>query len=213
MHANRDSIELNFYDHNWPKLASQEIAELKMHLDHFPWLVDLHHIGSTAIPGCEAKPVLDIMLGVSDLTQARDLVPILEKLGYLFWAENPKQDRLFFVKGMPPYGERRTHHVHVFMVDSYEHLTRRIFRDFLAMHSLLRDQYVALKRETALRFKDDREAYTQAKSDFVKKIAVNAAASHLEFVPLASEHFSLVCRWFNEPHVQEFYSLRSWTHE
>lgn len=207
----RDNIELHAYDKDWPRQATAEINAIRSRCNQYAWLVDLHHFGSTAITGCLAKPVLDIMIGVSDLAQARAVIPILESLGYLIWADNPKQDRMFFVKGMPPYGERRTHHVHVFTVNSYEYLARQLFRDYLIANDQSRDAYIALKRDAALRFSDDREAYTSAKTEFVTKTVLAAITLELQFIPLAREHFPLITAWFNQPHVQQFYSLESYT--
>jgi GrpB-like predicted nucleotidyltransferase (UPF0157 family) len=210
-HDTRDNIELSLYEPTWPINAAAEITVIRDHLRQFSWFADLHHIGSTAVPGCTAKPVLDIMIGVSDLTPAQAAVPILESLGYLFWADNPKQDRMFFVKGMPPYGERRTHHVHIFNVESYEYFARRLFRDYLIANNQSRDTYIALKHSLALRYSNDREAYTSAKTEFVTKTVLTAIAAELQFLPLAREHFPLITEWFNQAHVQQFYSLRSWT--
>ena len=62
----------------------------------------VEHFGSTAIPGLTAKPIIDILVAVRSLHEAREVaVSPLEALGYAFWADNPKTDRLFFVKGLP----------------------------------------------------------------------------------------------------------------
>ena len=74
----------------------------------------VEHVGSTSVKGLAAKPIIDILIAVRSLPLARTTMidPIIA-LGYVYWAENPKTDRMFFVKGMAPYGKRRTHHVHI----------------------------------------------------------------------------------------------------
>jgi GrpB-like predicted nucleotidyltransferase (UPF0157 family) len=164
-----DKIELTNYDPRWPILFEQEAVRLRAVLD--PSLIaGLEHFGSTAIPGVAAKPIIDILIAVRSLAQARvAFVEALQKLDYVYWAENPKQDRMFFVKGMPPFGERRTHHVHVTEPDG-EMWQRLAFRDYLRGHPDEAAVYVQLKRRLAAENQDDREAYTVAKSAYVEAI-------------------------------------------
>jgi len=129
----------------------------------------MEHFGSTAIPGLAAKPVIDILVAVRSIAEAREraVVP-LTALGYAFWADNPKRDRLFFVKGLPP-APRRTHHVH--MTEPHGEMWQRLrFRDHLRAHPEARDAYLALKLDLARRFPEDREAYTEGKQGFVDEI-------------------------------------------
>jgi GrpB-like predicted nucleotidyltransferase (UPF0157 family) len=91
---------------------------------------------------------------------------LLETLEYVYWAENPKTDRMFFVKGMPPFGVGRTHHVHVTEPDG-EMWLRLAFRDYLRAHRDEAQRYQSLKRRLAAEYATDREAYTAAKADYV----------------------------------------------
>ncbi|HET6156839.1 MAG TPA: GrpB family protein [Dongiaceae bacterium] len=101
-----DEVEIVDYDPRWPALFAEEAARLRAVLDG-SLIVGLEHFGSTAIPGMAAKPVIDILIAVRSLAAAREtFIESLKGLDYVFWADNPKTDRLFFVKGMPPYGER-----------------------------------------------------------------------------------------------------------
>ncbi|HJQ58501.1 MAG TPA: GrpB family protein [Vineibacter sp.] len=169
-----DEIEIVAYDPSWPARFDAEAAQLRATLDG-DQIVGLEHFGSTAIAGLAAKPIIDILIAVRSLTTARgSFVEPLRRLGYLFWAENPKTDRLFFVKGMPPYGERRTHHVHVTEPDG-ELWIRLAFRDYLRAHPDEAARYERLKRDLAARFRSDREAYTEAKSAYVDEIMAKAA--------------------------------------
>ena len=76
---------------------------------------------------------------------------------------------MFFVKGMPPFGERRTHHVHVFD-DAAERKRRIAFRDYLRLHADAAREYAELKRRLAKEFSNDREAYTRGKDEFIVRI-------------------------------------------
>jgi GrpB-like predicted nucleotidyltransferase (UPF0157 family) len=168
-----DEIEIVEYDPRWPALFEEEAARLRAVLDR-DLILGLEHFGSTAIPGTAAKPIIDILIAVRSVVEARDrFVEPLRALDYVFWAENPKTDRLFFVKGMPPYGPRRTHHVHVCEKEG-EQWQRLPFRDYLRTHPDEAARYTHLKRELAVRHRTDREAYTAAKSAFVEEILVKA---------------------------------------
>jgi GrpB-like predicted nucleotidyltransferase (UPF0157 family) len=125
-----DEIEILAADPHWSSRFLSEAARLGAILPS-ELLGELHHIGSTAVPGLAAKPVIDIMVLTPSLAAARGaFVDPLEREGYAFWADNPATDRLFFVKGLPPSAPRRTHHVHV--TDSLETLQRHLaFRDRL----------------------------------------------------------------------------------
>jgi GrpB-like predicted nucleotidyltransferase (UPF0157 family) len=164
-----DEIEISAYDPRWPLLFEQEAARLRAILDP-RLIVGLEHFGSTAIPGLAAKPIIDILIAVRSLADARaGFVEPLRKLDYVYWAENPKQDRMFFVKGMPPFGSGRTHHVHVTEPDG-EMWRRLAFRDYLRAHPEEAATYEQLKRRLAAEHPTDREAYTEAKVDYVEAV-------------------------------------------
>jgi GrpB-like predicted nucleotidyltransferase (UPF0157 family) len=165
--AAEDVIDLVDYDPAWPARFAAEAAVLRTVL---PGGLDvaLEHFGSTAIPGLTAKPIIDIMLVVAQERRWPELSEPLQSLGYVYWADNPAPHHLFFVKGMPPFGTRRTHHVHVRRpADARPHL---VFRDYLIAHPAEAAHYAALKRDLAGRFRTDRDAYTNGKADFVAEI-------------------------------------------
>jgi GrpB-like predicted nucleotidyltransferase (UPF0157 family) len=164
-----DDIEIAEYDPRWPALFAEEAARLRGVLDP-DLIIGLEHFGSTAIPGMAAKPIIDILIAVRSLAEARErFVEPLEELAYAFWADNPKTDRLFFVKGMPPYGERRTHHVYI-VEPTAEPWQRLGFRDYLIAHPDEARRYTDLKRSLAAAHRSDREAYTDAKAAFVDEV-------------------------------------------
>lgn len=108
-----DDVEIVNYDPRWPVLFDEEAKRLRAVLDP-SLIVGLEHFGSTAVPDLSAKPIIDILIAVQSLADAQaTFVEALRNLDYVYWADNPKKDRMFFVKGMPPFGSRRSHHVHV----------------------------------------------------------------------------------------------------
>jgi len=164
-----DEIVVEVYDLAWPGRYAVEAellrevlpAELRLRIEHF---------GSTAVPGLDAKPVIDILLGVRDLREMIEVgVPVLEARGYSFWRDNPDKSRLFLVKGLPPSAPRRTHHLHVVEMDSplWERL---LFRDYLRANPEEASRYAALKRELAARDSADREAYTDGKGEYIAEV-------------------------------------------
>jgi GrpB-like predicted nucleotidyltransferase (UPF0157 family) len=165
-----DDVELVPYDPDWPRQFAVEEKRLRGVLDP-ALVVGIEHFGSTAVPGLIAKPIIDILIAVTSLARAKAaaIEPILG-LGYVYWADNPKPDRMFFVKGMPPYGARRTHHVHITEPDGEMWRRRLPFRDYLRAHPDEAARYAALKRDLAQRHATDREAYTDAKTDYVATV-------------------------------------------
>ena len=122
------------------------------------------------LPGLPAKPIIDIDVTLARFEPDREsAVVALEAMGYSYWRANPDPGHLFFVKGLPPAGAGRTHHVHVFDGPA-EYERRRAFRDHLRTNAVDARRYAALKREFAARYRTDRDAYTGAKTDFVREV-------------------------------------------
>jgi len=162
--AGGDSIELVEPDPTW---ATQYESEANVLRSVLP-VVDgmrLEHFGSTAVPGLSAKPIIDILVIHPQPTMWAALVEPLTSVGYAYWSENPRRDRMFFVKGMPPFGVRRTHHVHVRLAQ--DAITELAFRDLLRADPTLVRRYEIVKEDLAARFPNDRDAYTEGKTEFV----------------------------------------------
>jgi len=169
----KDYIYLVEYDPEWPNLAVEEISAVRKVLP-FSWVKDIQHIGSTSIPNLTAKPIIDIYVGVESIELGQLAIEPIKSLGYQYWAENPNKLKMFFVKGMPPFGEKRTHHVHIVEYQGDYWQATLIFRDYLRNHPECATQYAELKKTLADQFKYDREAYTDAKSEFVNSILKQA---------------------------------------
>jgi len=168
-----DEVIIVEYDPHWPTLFAAEAARIQKVLGN-DQVVIIEHIGSTAVPKIAAKPIIDLMVGVYSLQKAQRAIPLLEGLGYVYWREDPRPGRMFFVQGMPPYGLQRTHHLHI--VEAYKEFgeERLLFRNYLRAHPYEAERYQALKLDLAGRFRTDREAYTDGKSKYVQAIVDKA---------------------------------------
>ena len=125
----------------------------------------VEHVGSTAVPGLPAKPTIDILVVVPDPASGRKAVAPLTAIGYEFRGELGIPGRFYFSKGL-----RRTHHLHLYPRGHPEIARLLLFRDYLRAHPEAARAYADLKLALAERFPNDREAYTEAKSGFIKSI-------------------------------------------
>ncbi len=162
-----DVIRLEPYDPRWAdQFANERRAIRECVASSIPLVIE--HIGSTAVPGLPAKPIIDILIGVS----SQDLPAIIEALkgiAYVHWEDNPEPDREFLVKGMPPFGIRRTHHIHICAVGG-QLWERLLFRDYLRHHAEDRSAYAALKEHLAAQYPDGRAAYANGKGELFADI-------------------------------------------
>jgi GrpB-like predicted nucleotidyltransferase (UPF0157 family)/catechol 2,3-dioxygenase-like lactoylglutathione lyase family enzyme len=199
-----DEIEIASYIPAWPAMFKAEAARLRTILPA-DLILDIQHYGSTAVPGLDAKPIIDILLATPDLADARAAFPMrLKANGYAFWADNPKIDRLFFVKGLPPSAPRRTHHLHV--TEPGGELWRQLsFRDHLRGHPPDARAYAAMKHELAVRHRNDRDAYTNAKADFIHAIMDRASAKEASLTVQCIEHAQLAMPRGEEDKARAFY--------
>jgi len=133
-------------------------------------ILEIQHVGSTAIPGVPAKPVLDILVGVEDFEEASPCVAPLENIGYRYRHEHGIPRRHYFVKGAP-----RTHHLHMVERGSNHWAITMAFRDFLRQDSAWAREYAEAKRSLAAKYSRDREAYQREKDKVVERLLVVAA--------------------------------------
>jgi GrpB-like predicted nucleotidyltransferase (UPF0157 family) len=160
------------YDPSWPERFEEERATLADALGD--WVLGgIHHVGSTSVSGLEAKPVIDILVGVRGLEESRSCFERLGTLGYLY-APYRSSEMHWFCKPDP---SRRTHHLHLVPAGSPRFRDELAFRDYLRTHRDVAEEYGALKRRLAKELEYDREAYTDAKSEFIRA-TVQRAADH-----------------------------------
>ena len=172
----KDEVALADYDPRWPALFAEEAEHLRRCLPA-DLLGRIEHFGSTAVPGLAAKPVVDMLIEVSDLEEARRrIAPVLEAQGYDHFWRAARDD------GRPPFycwlikrdgRGRRTHHLHM-LEAGFEHWERLLFRDLLIERADLADEYACLKRELSEKHPDDRIAYTRGKTEFVERVTAMA---------------------------------------
>ena len=118
------------------------------------------------MPGLDAKPIIDILVGVRDLDGSRACFDRLAALGYAYAPYRPTEMHWF----CKPNPSRRTHHLHLVPSDSPRFRDELAFRDYLRGHPDVAREYGALKRRLAREFRHDREPYTDAKADFVRGV-------------------------------------------
>lgn len=127
----------------------------------------VHHIGSTAVAGLAAKPIIDIMPIVYSLEDVDKVAPEFEKIGYEYMGEFGISGRRYLRKG----GDERTHQIHIFSVKSEYDIERHLaIRDYLRSHPAVCEQYYGLKKELANKYPYDIEGYCDGKEEFVKQL-------------------------------------------
>ncbi|MGZ7149284.1 GrpB family protein [Bacillus sp. BC08] len=128
--------------------------------------IAIEHIGSTSVEGLGAKPLIDMMVGVTDLQITEKWIEALIKIGYEYVPKETPNWR-FFRKGKWRAG---THHLHVYIYNSEEWKNNILFRDFLIEHKWAQIEYRALKEKLAATYPFDRASYTNAKAPFIQNI-------------------------------------------
>ena len=164
-------ISLMPHDLDWAHQFSEEAARLTAVFGDN--LVTIHHIGSTAVPGIQAKPIIDMMPVVWDIEQVDNLNDAMTDLGYIHRGEHGIPGRRYFRKGSDLH---HSHHIHTYQIGSDEIARHLLFRDYLRVHPQPAQAYNQLKTELAQTYRDDAVAYTSAESDFIQAMIQEAMA-------------------------------------
>jgi GrpB-like predicted nucleotidyltransferase (UPF0157 family) len=173
-HYGAGRIRVLDYDPAWVVMFEQERRRVQDALG--PIVVTVEHVGSTAVPGLAAKPIIDLLVGVRSLPEARtSCVQPLQALRYRYMAEYESwlPDEMLFRKGIPgPW----THHAHLMepTCPRWEEFT--LLRDYLRRHEEVASAYADLKRALALVFEDDIAGYRNAKAPFIEAVMARAGA-------------------------------------
>ena len=154
------------YDDRWPALFDDEAKRIAdaVSAGGLPELA-LEHVGSTAVPGLAAKPVLDIAAGYRAGISPSNYVAVLESLDYVYRGDCGLPGREFFRRGDP-----RSHHLHLVRQHGTHWVRYLRFRDALRADAAVRDAYAALKHDLAMRYPWNREAYIFGKTEFVEGV-------------------------------------------
>lgn len=161
-----EKISIVPYDPAWPALFKQEAQKIR---GLFLQSCDIEHIGSTSVPGLDAKSIIDIILGFETLDASR-IIERMESIGYKHWKEDTLQHvRLMFTKWSEDMTKRLVN-VHA-TVKGGEFWNEQLqFRNKLREDQVLTHKYADLKKNLARKYESDPDAYTAAKTQFVKKV-------------------------------------------
>ncbi len=158
-----EAVQIEPYSPLWPQQFESERQQIAPALAGREARIE--HVGSTAVPGLSAKPIIDILVSLPDLARGVECIPALAGLGYTFVDYPENSERLFFRKGFP-----RTHHLHIVQAGSREESEKLRFRDALRTDPALRAAYQALKQELAQTHRQARAHYAEQKTQFVRKV-------------------------------------------
>lgn len=196
-----EPIELAEYDPAWPGVFEREATRF---CGFFPEgeTVRIEHVGSTAVPGLLAKPIIDVLVFMNDPSLAERLAPTLEEAGYDYFCRPMIGDSgpcyPFFIAR--DESGRRVAHIHVAHAgrdaDEYAWTDRLLFRDRLRRMPLVAHKYEALKRELVQRHGHDREAYTRAKTAFIVEQTALERAELSGYADVSVEA-SRISRWMD----------------
>jgi GrpB-like predicted nucleotidyltransferase (UPF0157 family) len=164
-------VWLEEYTDEWSRSFVEERDRICAALGQI--ILAIEHVGSTAIPGLCAKPVVDIAIGIEDLEIGRQCIWPLAQLGYEYKGDAGIAGQHFFAKGPP---ENRTHYVHVEPLNGVLWHNHILFRDYLRVHSEVALSYGQLKRTLAEQYKKDRDTYTAEKNPFIENVIIQALA-------------------------------------
>ena len=171
-------IVISAYDPTWPILFEEESVRIKKALGSFALAIE--HVGSTAVPGLPSKPIIDLLVGVPSLQEAKErCMGPNKELGYIYKPEYVSwlPGEMFFRKGPPgPW----THHVHLTEPSHPRWEARLVFRDYLRAHPEAAQAYAKIKCSLATSSKDDIEAYRTGKNTFVEEMTAKACAWRAE---------------------------------
>jgi len=164
-------IQVVPHDQNWSRRFKAEADELNAIFGQE--IAAIHHIGSTAIPGISAKPIIDVLVEVHDIEKIDDFNKEMIKRGYQPKGEFGIPGRRFFIKGDDA---NRTHHIHTFQTGNPRIERHLNFRDYMIAHPEEAQTYGRLKEELARRFPEDIEGYMAGKDRFIREIERKAQA-------------------------------------
>jgi len=164
-HMEKIKVQLSTYNPNWEQQYAYEKNRIQEALGER--IIGIEHIGSTSIKGLDAKPIIDILVGVQKLDEMTDYVEALTLIDYEYVPKPEFADRKFFRKGLWGQG---TCHLHICEFNSGEWIEKILFRDYLRTHPQAANEYALLKKQLATKYQNDRSIYTKEKEPFIRMI-------------------------------------------
>lgn len=151
---------------NWSQAFALEHRALNEALVGFD--PNIEHVGSTAVPDLQAKPIIDIAIAVASIRAIPDVIPRMQKLGYIYCGDAGADGGHLFVRESSP--NVRSHHVHVVAASDPQWHAYLRFRDCLRRDRVLREEYAQIKTRLSKEFPHDRPSYTAGKTVFIRRI-------------------------------------------
>ncbi len=173
MVTNQRTIQLVDHDPRWKEQFEAEAKLIKKVFGSE--MVALHHIGSTAIPGIKAKPIIDMLGEVKDIQEVPSFNIPMTRIGYQAKGEMGITGRQYYRKGLR---QTHTHHLHIFQTGHPEIRRHLAFVEYMASHPSEAKEYGELKEKLVREFREKPEEYTSAKTNFIKAIDERAAAGN-----------------------------------
>lgn len=168
-------IEVVKYDETWPEKFESEKEVIQNILKDECLMI--YHIGSTSVPMLSAKPIIDMMVIVKDISKMEAYKKEFEEAGYEYMGENGILGRRFLMKGK----DERSYHIHIFQMDDYANIDRHLaVREYLMTHRKKANEYAKLKKKLALEYTWDAEGYCANKDSFMKKLEKEALAWYIQ---------------------------------
>lgn len=165
----RGTVQLEPHDKQWDAAAIKTIKILKSIFGDDA--IDIQHIGSTAIPVIKAKPIIDIVVGVTDIDRIMTYNEQLQQNGIFYRGSDVVYQLLYIMGDME--NDTRTHHIHVVKWNGTEWKNYIYFRDYLNANENVALQYQKLKEKLESKYADDRVSYTKGKKDMINIILSN----------------------------------------
>jgi len=169
------TIKVETYSDQWPLTFLHLQARFNQHLKHL--IIRIEHVGSTAVPGLAAKPVIDIDIIIKDKSRFREICRILQTLGYTHEGDRGIPGREAFAGPLQP-----AHHLYVCLEDSISLKNHLLLRDYLRSHPEKAKEYGELKKQLAQKYPNDIDMYVENKTAFITGILQEAGihADHLK---------------------------------
>ena len=178
----KGAVRIDKYNPEWKNEYLKEEENLKEALDGYD--VDIQHIGSTSIVGCSAKPIIDIAIGVPNLQYGKQLIPLLQEIGWTYDGTADFGVRWFLKKCD---GDIRTHFIHI--EDKFDRIWQNhiIFRDYLNTHPEKVKEYSAIKEQIEKEYANNRQGYASVKDPFIEQ-TIKQALEEWNLEPVGKDY-------------------------